>query len=264
MANGNQNSPLVTIITVVYNGVESIEATIKSVIGQTFGPFEYLVIDGKSTDGTVEVIDRYRQKIDYFVSEHDQGIYDAMNKGAAVARGEWIIFMNCGDKFAGPDVLMAFSQSNLSDADVVYGDALIVYNTFEKKSTNLPLEEFWKGMPFSHQACFVRRELFEEQPFDTTYRLSSDYDFLYKAYRKKRRFRYLPHLVCIFDYTSGASIRNARQSIKERKAIVLRYGFSIKVWIYYSFFIQYVAWSGRLKKVLGKSFSEWLIKLVKM
>jgi glycosyltransferase involved in cell wall biosynthesis len=100
MTSGNQTPPIVSIITVVFNGEQSIESTIKSVVGQTFDLFEYLVIDGASTDRTVAIIDQYRDRIDYFVSEHDKGIYDAMNKGVAVAKGEWIIFMNSGDEFA--------------------------------------------------------------------------------------------------------------------------------------------------------------------
>jgi hypothetical protein len=146
---------------------------------------------------------------------------------------------------------------------VVYGDAMISYNTFKKKNTKVPLEDFWKGMPFSHQACFVRRKVFEGQPFNTRYKLSSDFDFLYRAYLNKRRFLYLPVLVCNFDYTGGASVNHATQSIRERKEIVLGYRFSLKAWLYYSCYVQYVVWSGRLKNVLGKRFTEWIIKSVK-
>jgi glycosyltransferase involved in cell wall biosynthesis len=256
-------NPIISVITVVYNGKATIEETIRSILNQSDGFYEYIVVDGASTDGTLEIVAKYKDNITRIISEPDKGIYDAMNKGVALSRGEWIIFMNSGDQFASNDVLRTFSAANLSQADVVYGDALISYNTFKRLHRHVPLQDFWKGMPFSHQACFVRRKVFEGQPFNTQYKLSSDFDFLYRAYLNKRRFLYLPVLVCNFDYTGGASVNHATQSIRERKEIVLGYRFSLKAWLYYSCYVQYVVWSGRLKNVLGKRFTEWIIKSVK-
>lgn len=95
----NMDNPLISVVTVAYNAVTTIEKTILSVINQTYPNVEYIIIDGGSTDGTVEIIKKYANKLAYWVSEPDNGIYDAMNKGAKVATGEWINFMNCGDSF---------------------------------------------------------------------------------------------------------------------------------------------------------------------
>ena len=99
------NSPLISVVTVSYNAVDTIERTILSVLNQTYSDIEYIIIDGGSTDGTVDLIKKYADKITYWVSEPDQGIYDAMNKGIDVATGEWINFMNSGDSFYRQDVL---------------------------------------------------------------------------------------------------------------------------------------------------------------
>ena len=105
-------NPLVTIITVVFNGEQLIEETVLSVLNQSYNNVEYIVIDGGSDDGTLKILSKYNDKIDYWLSEPDNGIYDAMNKGIALASGEWINFMNCGDRFASTDVLNFFLERN--------------------------------------------------------------------------------------------------------------------------------------------------------
>ncbi len=103
-----QNNPLVTIVTVSYNVVSTIERTILSVVNQTYSNIEYIIIDGGSTDGTVDIIKKYMDKIAYWVSEPDKGIYDAMNKGILMAKGQWINFMNSGDYLYSNDVISQF------------------------------------------------------------------------------------------------------------------------------------------------------------
>ena len=114
----------VSVITVCYNAIRGIEKTIQSVISQSHDDIEYIVIDGGSTDGTIDVIQKYRDKIAYFVSEPDGGIYDAMNKGIKAATGEWINFLNAGDVFASKDAIMISMSIDTDGIDVIYGDSI--------------------------------------------------------------------------------------------------------------------------------------------
>jgi glycosyltransferase involved in cell wall biosynthesis len=259
----DRTPPCVSIITVVFNAVRTVRKTVDSVLDLSNPNFEYIVIDGASTDGTSELLEGYRDRIDIFIRERDKGIYDAMNKGVTLANGEWVIFMNAGDSFAGKDVLNFFNTPIDEAVDIIYGDALVRYNTFEKVLPKVSLDQFWKQMPFCHQACFVRTSLLRKRPFDLSYRLSSDYDFFYEAYLKGRRFQYIPVTVCHFDYTEGASLKNAVSSVAERRSIVLKRDPGLAKWWYYTIQVLYVQSGVLAKRVMGKRVSEWLIRLLK-
>lgn len=110
-----KNNPLISVVTVSYNAVLTIEQTILSVINQTYPHIEYIIIDGGSTDGTVDIIKKYANRIAYWVSEPDKGIYDAMNKGIRTAKGEWINFMNAGDLFYSKDTLEKVFSKSIND-----------------------------------------------------------------------------------------------------------------------------------------------------
>ena len=122
------DKPLISIITVVFNGEKYLEETIQSVINQTYSNVEYIIIDGGSTDGTLDIIKKYEKKIDYWVSEKDKGIYDAMNKGIDVASGEWINFMNASDIFYNSDVLKYTFNKKLKDNYAVIAGTYILKN----------------------------------------------------------------------------------------------------------------------------------------
>ena len=129
-----ETDTLISIVTVSYNAVLTIEQTILSVINQTYPNVEYIIIDGGSTDGTVDIIKKYEDKIAYWVSEPDKGIYDAMNKGVVVATGEWINFMNAGDIFTDGDVIDKLFHQNIiiNRVGIVFGDTLVVFRNREK------------------------------------------------------------------------------------------------------------------------------------
>ena len=142
-------SPLVSVVTVTLNCRDDIEDTIKSVINQSYKKIEYLIIDGKSNDGTLNIINKYIKHIDYFVSEKDNGIYDAFNKSIKNSKGDWIIFMNSGDKFVEDDVIeKVFSKKN--DCDFIYGNTIVKYflTGKKKKLAQSQLAQCGKECPF--------------------------------------------------------------------------------------------------------------------
>ena len=194
----------VTIVTVCRNCAQMLEETINSVISLTYPDKEYIVVDGASTDDSLNVIKKYDSFIDKWVSEPDKGIYDAMNKAVKMAKGEWVIFMNAGDLFASIDCIeksMSFSK----DADVIYGDVVkgggIVKRSCEWHNSH--------RMIFCHQSVFVRTKLLRLHPFDITHRMSADFKFFKILGKKNARFIYTAFPISIFD-TSGVS--NARRS----------------------------------------------------
>lgn len=175
--------PLVSIITVVRNDVSHIEETMLSVLNQTYQNIEYIVIDGGSTDGTVEIIKKYAHRLAYWVSESDGGIYPAMNKGLEHASGEWVNFMNSGDTFvADVTIEMVFAQvGDCTNLKIIGGGTINVFNDHSKtfldpaKSPNaIPVE-----IPFSHQACFVRRDVCK---YDPHYKIAADYKVMYDVF----------------------------------------------------------------------------------
>ena len=180
-----------SIVTVSYNSKDTIEETIKSVIELDWCNKEYIVIDGGSNDGTVDIIKQYGNNIDYWCSESDGGIYDAMNKGVQKATGEWIAFLNCGDIYYKDAA--EWIQNNNSCADVVYGNISLVNEHDEIiKRKAMPLENMLYQMIVHHQAFFVRRKIFEEIGlFDVSYKVAADYDWLLEAYLRGKIFHYV-------------------------------------------------------------------------
>ena len=153
------NNPLITIITVVLNGEKHLDNTIQSIINQKYTNLEYIIIDGASTDRTTKIIKKYGSKINYWVSEKDNGVYDAMNKGIKKATGEWINFMNAGDEFFNYNVLMdLFNNQNHHEADIIYGNHEIIYSSKRNRFVRAgKTKNIWKGEQFCHQATFVKK-----------------------------------------------------------------------------------------------------------
>ncbi len=156
------NSHKVSIITIVYNDAKGLERTIKSVINQTFTDYEYIIIDGGSTDGTIEIIKKYSAQITKWISEPDKGIYDAMNKGIKMADGEWISMMNAGDIFADSHVLrQVFSLNIPSNKTFIYSD---IY-TLRKNGQRIYRPLSYDKGNLIHQAIIYRRKLHEEHGY---------------------------------------------------------------------------------------------------
>ena len=212
--------PKISVVTVCYNAVNDIEKTILSVINQTYSNVEYLIIDGGSTDGTMDIVNRYKDKIDVIVSEPDKGIYDAMNKGIIRATGEWINFMNAGDCFYKNEVISdIFAKDIVSGSEIIYGYLIhsFPYGKFVRK--RLPLADFDKYMPIGHPASFVRSELLKNNPFDCRFKIAADYNFFYNAYKRGNIFRAVDVIVSDFESSEGVSSKAIFKAIKETAVI---------------------------------------------
>lgn len=202
--------PKVTVVTVVRNAEAALRATAESVLSQTYPDIEYVIIDGASTDGTADYARSLGDKVDILVSEPDKGIYDAMNKGIRLSSGEWIIFMNAGDKFYSADtVAKLFDSDDYDGYGVVYGDVA-------KAGADGMLAVRVAGEPhnshrmfFCHQSAFYRRDELLAEPFDPAHRMSADIHQVKRLWRKGVKFRHVNLPVAIFD-TGGVS--NVRRS----------------------------------------------------
>lgn len=198
----------VSIITVSYNSVKTIEQTIRSVLGQTYKNIEYIVIDGASTDGTQQIIEKYADKISYYISEEDDGLYYAMNKGIQKATGDIIGIINSDDWYAETAVENAIKCFAKSSADVVYGVTVNVERDgTEYKRKIYPLETIWYRMPFGHPSVFVKKDVYYKlDGYNTNYKVSSDYDFLLRCYSQNIRFLYCDKATAYFRLGGTSSI----------------------------------------------------------
>ncbi len=175
--------PLISVITICYNAAAGIERTIQSVLGQTYRNIEYIIIDGGSSDGTVDIIKKYEDRFEYWVSEPDKGIYDAMNKGIKHAEGEWLNMMNAGDNFADKDVLKNIFIAEIPEEKVfIYSDML---SCLKNGQTYISQMSFEKGH-LIHQCVIYRKRLHEEHGYYivTKKLIISDYLFSF-VFRKK-------------------------------------------------------------------------------
>jgi len=180
--------PLVTVVTVAFNETWALERTLQSVRGQSYDNIELIVIDGGSGEPTLDIIRRYADRIDYWQSEPDLGIFDAMNKGISLAGGEWINFLNCGDRFFGDDTVQTVFARDYADADFVYGHTDFQGGDFRGVVKAWSFDILWKTMVFTHQSLFGRASVLKMRPFDIRYRICADFDLIFNAYRQGRRF----------------------------------------------------------------------------
>ena len=196
--------PKFSVITVCFNCASMIERTLKSVADQTDADFEYIVVDGGSTDGTLDIIKRHSNTISNLVSEPDRGIYDAMNKGVKLASGDLVIFMNAGDTFASSDTLSKISASAEPDATVIYGDVIKTDssgNEFIKKAEK-PHNSH--RMFFCHQSSLTSRKALLKHQFDLVHPYSADFKLIKQLYRQGAKFQQLEFPIARFD-SSGVS-----------------------------------------------------------
>lgn len=194
--------PLISIITVVFNGEKYLEETIKSIINQTYDNIEYIIIDGGSTDGTLNIIKKYEDKIDRWISEKDSGIYDAMNKGIDIATGKWINFMNVGDSFFDSTILdTIFAKNNFENIDVIYGNHKVIYHNRTRIAKAGNMRDIWKGSRFCHQSSFISLTLHKSKKYNICNKIGADFEFFYTVYGQGVKFSYID--VIVANYAAG-------------------------------------------------------------
>lgn len=244
-----ENKPLISIITIVYNGGQFLEETILSVINQTYDNVEYIIIDGGSTDGTLDIIKKYEDKIDYWVSEKDSGIYDAMNKGIDAVTGDWINFMNAGDGFYTKDVLnKIFLQNDFKSINVVYGNHNVIYPHKTRIAKAGNIEDIWKGSQFCHQSSFVSATVHKSNKFNLSNRIGADFEFFYTLYKKHMSFKYIDIIVA--NYSAGGL-----SDIKRVDSIIGWWNVvekDTKVNLYYVWIVLKEIFKNWVKRVIGK------------
>jgi glycosyltransferase involved in cell wall biosynthesis len=217
------NNPLISIITVVYNGVSTLEQTIFSVINQTYKNIEYIIIDGGSTDGTIDIIKKYEKHLAYWVSEPDNGIADAFNKGIKKAAGDLIGLIN-SDDYLFLDALSIVSKYYVKNRNQIISGALRLENPkrcdkiWQSTLKNIDIE-----MTIAHPATFVPKQFYELYGgFDIAYKVSMDYDFIYKMISNNVDFNIIPDIL-ITMRSGGMSARNSKIGLKENYLIQQKY-----------------------------------------
>ncbi|MFA6144570.1 MAG: glycosyltransferase family 2 protein [Sulfurimonas sp.] len=212
------DKPLISIITVVYNGEKYLEETIQSVINQTYDNVEYIIIDGGSTDGTVDIINKYENQIDYWVSERDKGIYDAMNKGIDLAFGDYIFFLGADDRLE--NILHIIFKDINKRYLLVYGN--IKYNTSLFVKSKFSFQTYLHNT-IHHQSAFYSKDLFTNFRYDIRYKIAADYELNLLVYKNhKVETLYSDNIVSICE-DDGISRINYKESHAEMQDIRHKY-----------------------------------------
>ncbi|MEJ2033800.1 MAG: glycosyltransferase family 2 protein, partial [Deltaproteobacteria bacterium] len=214
------SQPLVTVITVVLNGEKHLAQTIQSVQEQSFGNIEYIIIDGVSTDSSLEIIKEHEDRIDYWISEPDQGIYDAMNKGIALARGKLIGLLNAGDHYEQEAIAAVVAAYLRHGAPGIYfGHTYLLQEDLGLRYRYPARLDHWRGMGFCHPAMFAHRQVYHDLgKYDLAYRFAADYDFLLRALR--HQVELIPVDAYLVNYrNNGLSATNLADSLSEIKTI---------------------------------------------
>jgi len=222
------NLPKISIITIVYNGASTIEKTIESIASQSYQNIEYIVVDGGSNDGTMDIIKNYSDTVSKWISEPDNGIYDAMNKGVALSTGDYLWFINSGDEVYAPDTLeRIFNTNNSPFYDVYYGDTVMIDsegNEIGSRRLTPPLSLSWRdfknGMLVSHQSIIVSKRV--APMYNTQYKFSADFEWCLLAMKKADRVINTHQILSRF-LDGGITKQNIAAGLKERFRIMIRY-----------------------------------------
>lgn len=244
--NIKNNEPLISVITVVYNGLYTIEETIQSVLRQTYNNIEFIIIDGGSIDGTVDIIRKYDSELDYWISEKDLGIYDAMNKGIAMATGNRIVFMNSGDKFSSFDVFNQIDFTKFSSNQIFAGN--VIYTSGKKI---IPMKvPMWKKNAVHHQAVIYPKSLFENfGNYKLRYKILSDYEMNLRAIKYGFTFCAIN---IDFAICSDGGVSDTPKFLNYKEEIEIR-------WIYYSnIFVLVIGTLYSITRYFFKKLTKWI------
>ena len=234
---------LFTVITVTYNAEDTLLRTLKSVQEQTYSNIEHIIVDGNSTDGTVDLIKKHTKQNTRWISEKDKGIYDAMNKATAMAHGEYVCYLNAGDAFYEKETVekLVSAAQQYKHPDILYGETVIVDNTGKilhnrrlKAPEKLSWKSFKQGMLVCHQAFIIKRSIFE--PYDLTYRYSSDVDWCIRLMKESKSI-VNTHQVLIKYLNEGVTTANRNTSLKERFSIMTKHYGKLSTILHHAWFV---------------------------
>jgi len=216
--------PLISVVTVVKNGIETLEATILSVLNQDYPNKEYLIIDGQSTDGTLTLIEKYKERFDQWVSQSDKGIYDAMNKACKMASGDFIIFLNAGDTFYNNQTLSDFIAKITHPEAVYYGNALYI-----DRENHL---EYPRGAAFDkyrlsktnicHQTIFYPAKVYHTKEYKLNYPISADWAYNIELF-KKTRFIWIDQVIARYDATGISAKKRDIAFARDQKILFMKH-----------------------------------------
>ncbi len=219
------SNPKISIITVVYNSEKFIEGTIQSLINQSFKDYEYIIIDGKSKDKTIDIIKNYNDKIYKWISEPDKGLYDAMNKGIGFAKGEYLLFMNSGDKLFDKNTLERIFKNPA--ADIYYGDTVIINESDTelgprrlRPPKKLTLQSLKKGMLICHQSFIVKKSI--APLFNIEYKYAADFDWSIKCVKNAAKTVNTKLIISRF-MEGGQTSNTVYKGLKERFLIMKKH-----------------------------------------
>ena len=241
----NNPHPKFSIITVTYNAGKILEDTIQSVVFQTYRNVEYIIVDGGSTDNTLDVAHKYQERISKVISEPDKGLYDAMNKGIRMATGDYLCFLNAGDELHENETLqkIVYTLKGKELPDVIYGETAIVdeeghFLHMRRLSTpeHLHWKSFKEGMLVCHQAFLTRRELALANPYDLRYRFSADFDWCIRIMKQSKNL-HNTHLTLIDYLNEGMTTQNHKASLKERFRIMTKHYGWISTILHHGWFV---------------------------
>jgi len=233
----NEHTPKISIITICYNTEKTIEKTIQSVLGQDYPNIEYLIIDGKSTDSTMDIVNKYKDDIAVIVSEKDKGIFDAMNKGMQKATGDYVWYIHADDHIYASDTL-SLAMQNHGNEDFIYGKSMMVSEEGVERSLEerkahpdaktLTWKSFRDGMVVGHQSMIVKRSV--SPLYNTKYNLVGDLDWAINILKKSTSVRDTGVFLCRF-VEGGISTQHRKASLKQRFVILkAHFGLIPTVW----------------------------------
>ena len=243
----NISGPVISIITVVYNSLELFRRTFNSIVSQDYANLEYIVVDGNSSDGTAEFIKEHNNKITRWVSEPDNGIYYAMNKGLDMAEGNYLWFINAGDTLPSPttvsDMVNTLNRGDLPQ--IIYGETMITDgsgNITGSRRKKAPEKLSWKsfryGMMVCHQSVLISPDVAGK--FDTSYRISADFGWVLDALKKSSNI-HNSGMVLSFYMEDGFSKRNVKPSLRERaKIMASHYGWLPTIWYHIVITLRFI------------------------
>ena len=221
---------LLSIITITYNAEQFLERTIQSILAQTDQNFEYIIVDGKSKDGTLRIASAYKNRVNQLVSEPDKGLYDAMNKGLKLAKGDFVWFMNAGDEINDPETVSRIAQSVSKQTDVLYGDTYLVNNEGEIQGLrseitphhlpkNLKWQDMKLGMLVCHQSFIARKSI---TPLYMENNLSADVDWEIECLKRANKVQYLDFVVAKY-LIGGVSNQQLKRSLLDRYEVLKKH-----------------------------------------